>query len=266
MKISEQMQQLNFFTDSEQKIIDYLLENCENIEKLSINELAQDTFSSNATIIRLCKKLGYKGYREFKVAFIREMESDKYVVNNVDYSNPFRPEASTASVVNSIYSLYREGMDIMQSQLDINALDHVVKRMLKSKRIFLFGISDVNIALTGFINKLVKIGIFPILATGNMEEGHICPSITKDDCALFVTYSGKYKNYKYCANILKKNHVPIMLLTANKNSDIYSYADHVICVPDQEKEERIATFYSQLVFEYLLNLIYSLIYRELKRK
>ena len=57
-----------------------------------------------------------------------------------------------------------------------------------------------------------------------------------------------------------------MLLTANKNSPIYDYCDYKICIPDQEKKENIATFYSQLVFEYLLNLIYSLIYRELERK
>ena len=265
MKIVEQMQRSELFTDSEQKIIKYFIEHLNSIEKISINELASNTFSSNATIIRLCKKLGYTGYREFKLAFIREIESDKYVVKNVDYSNPFQPEESTASIVNSIYSLYREGMDMMQSQLDVNTLDHIVKQMVKAKRIFLFGISDVNITLKGFINKLVKIGIFPVLATDNVEEGHICPSITKDDCALFVSYSGKHKSYQYCVKILKRNHVPIMLLTANKNSPIYDYCDYKICIPDQEKKENIATFYSQLVFEYLLNLIYSLIYRELER-
>lgn len=263
MKIIEQMQHQEQFTDTEKEIIRFLLENGQQMERMTIHQIAEQTYSSNATIIRLCHKLGYDGYREFKVAFIREMESDKYVVKNVDYSKPFQKQESTASIVKSIYSLHKESMDIMQAQLDIKTLEQMVRLLLSAERIFLFGISDVKIRLSGFMNKLLKIGCFPVLATENSEEGNICPYVTERDCAFFVTYSGSYTMYLYCAKILKKNHVPILLLTANPDSQIYPYATCRICVPDQEKKDKIAPFYSQLVFEYLLNLIYSLMYREL---
>lgn len=266
MKITEQMQQSEQFTNTEKAVIQFLIKNSQHIEKLTIHEVAEQTFSSNATIIRLCHKLGYDGYREFKVALVREIESDKYVVKNVDYSKPFEKQESTASIVKSIYSLHKESMDIMQAQLDIRTLEQMVRHLLSAERIFLFGISDVKIRLSGFMNKLLKIGCFPVLATENTEEGNICPYITKKDCAFFVTYSGSHPTYLYCVKILKKNHVPILMLTANPDSSIYPYGTCRLCVPDQEKKDKIAPFYSQLVFEYLLNLIYSLMYRELTDK
>ncbi len=265
MAILEQMQQLDNFTDTEKAVIHFFIEKSQDMDRLSIHEIAEQTYSSNATIIRLCRKLGCKGFREFKVAFIRELESRKFVVNQVDYSVPFHPEESTETIVNRMYSLHKESMDAMQSALDIKELDKIVRHLLKAKRIFLFGISDVNITLRGFMNKLVKIGIYPVLATENTEEGNICPHITKDDCALFVTYSGSHATYLYCAKILKKNHVPILLLTANPESPIYSYSTCRICIPDLEKREHIAVFYSQQVFVYILNLIYALLYREIMR-
>lgn len=265
MAILEQIQQLERFTDTERAIIQYFLEKGQGIDKMPIQEIAESTYSSNASIIRLCRKLGYKGFREFKVALIRELESKKFVVNHVDYSVPFQPQESTETIVNRIYSLHKESMDAMQSALDIKELDAMVQHLLRARRVFLFGISDVNITLRGFMNKLLKIGIFPILATENTEEGNICPHITKDDCALFVTYSGSHTSYLYCAKILKKNHVPILLLTANPESPIYTYSTCRICVPDLERKEHIAVFYSQQVFIYILNLLYALLYREIKR-
>lgn len=266
MAMLEKMQQSEKFTDTEKSVIQFFLEKGQDMDKMSIQEVAEKTYSSNASIIRLCRKLGYQGFREFKVAFIRELESKKFVVSHVDYSVPFNPQESTETIINRLYSLHKESMDAMQSALDIKELDMMAQYLLRARRVFLFGISDVNITLRSFMNKLLKIGIFPVLATENTEEGNICPYITKEDCALFVTYSGSHMTYQYCIKILKKNHVPILLLTANPESPIYANSTCRICVPDLEKKEHIAVFYSQQVFSYILNLLYALLYREIKRE
>ena len=44
------------------------------LEELSINDLAKKTYTSNATIIRLCRKTGYSGYKALKVDLIKERE------------------------------------------------------------------------------------------------------------------------------------------------------------------------------------------------
>ena len=48
-----------------------LLDKKLEIEKLTIQELAHQTYTSPATIIRLAKKLGYEGYEAFKKRFHR---------------------------------------------------------------------------------------------------------------------------------------------------------------------------------------------------
>lgn len=266
MGIIDQIQQREDFTETEQEVIRYLMQNSGAMEQLTIRKVAEDTYSSNASVIRFCRKLGYQGFRAFKVAFVRELESRKYIVNDIDYSRPFNSQAPTAAIVNSIYSLHRESMDLMQSKLDIRALEQMVSCLLKSERIFLFGISDRKIALHSFMNRLLKIGFFPIMATENNEEGHTCSYITSKDCALFVTYSGAHFSYRNCVKKLKKNHVPILLLTANPDCEVYRYSSFCICIPDLESKDNIATYYSQFAFEYLLNLIYSLMYRESKKQ
>lgn len=54
------------FGELDKEIIAYMLNNPEQIKKLSITELADITFTSKSTVLRLVKKLGFSGYSEFK--------------------------------------------------------------------------------------------------------------------------------------------------------------------------------------------------------
>lgn len=48
------------------KIADFVLQNSEQVINLTIEELAAEPQMRYATIVRVCKRLGYSGYKEFK--------------------------------------------------------------------------------------------------------------------------------------------------------------------------------------------------------
>lgn len=58
---------------SEKNIIDFLLGEMEEASELSVHELARKSFTSPSTVIRLCKKIGFRGYKEFRKAFLYEV-------------------------------------------------------------------------------------------------------------------------------------------------------------------------------------------------
>lgn len=92
MKILEQMAIESQFTKTELVVIQTIQSNLMDFHHMTIRKLAKESYSSNATIIRICRKLGFLGYRDFKIALITELESQKYITNNVNYSIPFQKE------------------------------------------------------------------------------------------------------------------------------------------------------------------------------
>ena len=56
------------FTKTEKKISEYILENLEAIKGMRAKELGEFIGISQPSIIRFAKKLGYKGFPEFKIA------------------------------------------------------------------------------------------------------------------------------------------------------------------------------------------------------
>ena len=266
MTVLEKLQQKKGFTPSECGIAEYLLAHRDELAGLTIQILARETYSSNATIIRMCKSLGFSGFRELRMALVKEQEAARYVVGTTDYTTPFRPTEPSAVVANRIYSLYKNTMDEVQAQLDMEVLEQIARTMMQAQRVFLFGLGDVKLTLHSFMNKMVKIDQFPILATENGEETSIALYLTRRDCAVFVTYSAQHESFAECLQQLKQHQVPIIVLTANPDCELVRASKLRVIVPDLEREDKIATFYSQLTFEYLLNLIFALIYRDNARR
>lgn len=169
MKILQQLKE-NHYTESEQQVIDYLLDHLEDLTLLSINDLAKKSYTSNATIIRLCHKVGYQGYRQFKLALLQELEANKYMVSQVDYTIPFQVNETSEQIIQNMFSLYQESIQQVYHHLSIKTLNKIATLMVQKKRVFIYGYGDSQITAANFINKLAKINLFPILATQYGEE------------------------------------------------------------------------------------------------
>lgn len=63
---AKQIQSLNAL---ELDIYNYVIKNSDQVLKLKIRELAEETHVSTSTILRFCNKVGCEGYTEFKILF-----------------------------------------------------------------------------------------------------------------------------------------------------------------------------------------------------
>lgn len=255
----------DIFTDAEKQVVEYLFNHLDDLTTLSINDLAKYSFTSNATVIRVCHKVDLQGYRQLKLALLKELQTSKFVVNKVDYTTPFQSYETTEEIMQNMFSLYQESIGHIHSSIDINTLKKIAEAFVIKKRIFIYGHGDSQITALNFINKLVKLNIFPILATQYHEELYISKGLHRRDFALFISYSGSSQSLYECMKELNKKGISTALLTANEKGILCDYSQYTICIPDLEKENKIATFYSQLAFIYILNNLYAIIYHMLNQ-
>ena len=71
---------------AEKAIASALLENPEAITHLTLAEIARESGSSEASIIRFCKRMGYDGYSSMKEDFIRALAEEwKFIQKILKY-------------------------------------------------------------------------------------------------------------------------------------------------------------------------------------
>ena len=81
-------------------VIDYFLEKTEEAGELSIYAIAEKTYSSPSTIIRLCKKIGFQGYKDFRKSLLYETALRKE--SGSKQMEEIRQEDSLEEIVNKV--------------------------------------------------------------------------------------------------------------------------------------------------------------------
>jgi len=66
----------NDLSELEKRVLDFILNDYELIANLSIDDIANKSFVSTATVSRCSQKLGYQGYRELKYALLQKMNGE----------------------------------------------------------------------------------------------------------------------------------------------------------------------------------------------
>lgn len=261
MNLLEEFKRKERYTPAENNILAYIEAHRDAIAELSIQELAEKTYTSNAAVVRLCRKLGLSGFREFKVRFAQDLEKQRLEERETDINYPFSQAEAPADIAAQLASLSISSIQTAYQNLDIKCLQEAAEKLFSARQIYLFGTGDSEIRGLSFSNKLAKIGKYPVNTSQFQELPTFCQFAQANDCALFITYSGSGFNYLPSARTLKQHGTYVILLTAHPDRALSQLADCILSFPDQENAcDSIGSFYSQLSLEYLLNVLYSLIF------
>lgn len=261
MTLLKRLEHKQGFTDTEKRIADFILIRLEDIPNMYIQELAENSFSSHSAIIRLCQKLGFSGYRDFKVALIHEIQSNKNAIAHVDPNFPFLPTDSPINIAKKMADLTIETIRKTLVKLDRNQLNKAVEIIMNANRIFLFGNGDSQIRARSFQNKFIKINKHLIIADEYVEATWNALSMDKMDCAIFISYAGNSVSHMKILKYLASVEIPSIMITGNTESIMSQLCDLIIEVPYDEYDFfKVGTFSSQISFEYILDTLFSIIY------
>ncbi|MFC4770563.1 MurR/RpiR family transcriptional regulator [Enterococcus hermanniensis] len=248
-------------TTTEKRIAEYILNHLSAIPSINVDELAKKTYTSHSSVIRLAKKMGYEGFRDFRVAISAVAHSNLYREDQVDANFPFLPQDSTQEIAKKMADLAVDTVKRTYAQLDQDSLAAAAALLANAERIFLFAQGDSQICGRSFQNKLVKINKFLIVADEYSDEDWNAVNLTQKDCALFITYRARVPQYERILKHFLNENVPSVLLTGNARSNLIPLARQTIAFAQDEMDFiKVSTFSSQVAFEYILDTLFSLIY------
>lgn len=260
------MTQLEFeldFTHSEKEISRYILNCGEDVLKMSIHQLAKKTYTSPATIVRLCKKLGLDGYNDFKIQYSAELQYDYHKSDRIDVNYPFQKEDNHQMIIHKLSSMYQEVIDNTIQLISLENLDQIIELLYQSNEIDIYGSGNSLLAAMSFQHKMMRIGKNVNLKVLHGEQIFMTYNSNQNKVAMIISYSGETSELIKIASILKEKKTPMIVLTSIGDNRLSHYATYLLNIESREKIfTKIAPFASSLSMEYLLNIIYSCIFQK----
>lgn len=234
----------HLLTNTEMKVATYVLDHYEEILNYNITELAENAGVSDASVVRFCKNIGYKGYQEFKV------NAAKDVLPSVKHFNPqLEQNDDPKTICRKIFTSEEKVLERTLAGLDIDMMMQVADCIRKAKKIIFFGSGGSLLVGMDAQHKFMKIGIqvhvyedkdLQLMSSSLMKEG---------DLAFGISHSGSNNHVLNCLKNAKENGAMTVALVSQGKSPmskvagmaLYSAAEKTIF-----KSESVSTRIAQL--------------------
>lgn len=258
MAVLEALEAKDGFTDLEAQLADYILGHADEVVRMRISDLASQSYTSSATIVRLCHKVGQDGYRSFRIALASEVERRRSQIAGVDADRPFGAGQGVKSVVASIAQLSKEAIDVCYAAVDAYDIERVARAILAGSHVYLYAMGDSELTCMAFANLLLKLGIHSTMVNQYDESPTIAHAVRKNDVVMVVSYrSSRTDEMAEIMPILKGNGARLVLVSTVPKPVGF---DLGIRIPARETVSgtgKIATYYSQTAIRFVLNCIYG---------
>ncbi len=209
---------------AEKRVADYILQNPRLVVDMTINELAEQSNSSYATINRFCKKLDYAGFKELRSSIVYYLTHNKGVdemIKELDIPQ----NASVEELCENVYTLAYKVLDESLAFMDIDVVEAVVDAMLSARKICFVGSGASGICASYAYLQCLRIGL-PCQYEPDTTIYRMATSLLeKGDLLFAISSSGRTGDIVEAARIAKKNGVTVVSLSDFAISPLAKVAD-----------------------------------------
>ncbi|MEF2968172.1 MurR/RpiR family transcriptional regulator [Paenibacillus sp. M1] len=140
-------------TQSEQKVARFVLSAPEEVVFMSVQEMANRSLSSSASVVRFCRSMGLKGFPELKVAISADLAKDQ----KSGYYDLNKNE-NTADLVDKILSNAVQSLRDTVGLLDLEMIEKVAHTLYNAPAVFAYGVGASALVAEDIAQKWLRLG------------------------------------------------------------------------------------------------------------
>lgn len=240
------------FTPSDKKIGEYIIDNPEQIINYNTLELAEIIQTSQSAIIRFIKKIGYKGYIDFKIDVAKSLEENsEFLLDEV-----ISKDESIENIISKSKNNVLSTVEKTYALIDDKIIKTAVEDINKANNIYLAGVGSSGLICEDFSYKLQRSGkkvFYQVDAHTNLA---LVSNICKDDLLIAISYSGLTKEILIASEYAKNIGAKVISISKALNSALANNTDELLLIPEIEREMRYGAISSRLSSQIITDILY----------
>lgn len=249
------------FSDSQRIVVDYMLKAGPKIRNKTVRQIAKETYTSSATLIRIAHKLDFTCWEELKRAFIEEQDYLSSHFQNVNANVPFEKDDSSMTIANRIAVLEKEAIDDTLALIDWGAIEQAAAIVDDCPVVNIVAMNNTIAQAEEFMYKMGRIQKRVIVQPPSGEGLYNGTILDPASCMIVISYTGETSNFIRWIRFAKESHVPVIAITSLGDNTISKLADLTLRICTREKlYSKISWYASEASISYLLNVLYSLVF------
>lgn len=239
----DQHLKLNYekLSEGEQEMVHYIVNHPSDIIKLSINELGDRLLSSKSSVLRLSKKLGFRGFSEMKYSIEQSLVQ------------------TAISPTDLVATLQKEVEMTFQYAKQTN-FQPILDELKNATHVYLYATGFTQNNYTkDFSNDLFLSGRTNFLLSGETNFEMISQTLTTDDLIIVTSLSGNTPAIKNTIKNLQLYKIPLLSITVFGKNFLSSASNYQLYYETTELPSPIVSGGSSMIG---LNIILTILARK----
>ncbi|MBP1948049.1 DNA-binding MurR/RpiR family transcriptional regulator [Virgibacillus litoralis] len=247
-------QGLSTLRPSEQKVANYIINNSKAILDMPIAQLAKNTNTSEATIIRMCRSLHIKGFRELKLSISASANQDGITTDRYE---DIAADANLSQIIKFISHNNYRSIESTLALIDEDSMEKAIDKLDYARKIVVIGVGASAIVAFDFEQKCKRINKWCEALTDSHTQLTSAVHLNDRDVVLAISYSGETKEIIDTVKIAKKNNANIISLTGYSSNTVQNLANVNLYASPLEKSIRSGATASRIAQLNIVDILFT---------
>lgn len=249
--------QFDSYPPSMRRIAEVILSRPQVVLEETITRLARLCETSETSIVRFCRTLGFTGYAPMKLQMAAELATETAQFGaDASYGSDIRLTDTLVEMVSKISASEIFGIQETAASLDMNALQLVITRILRAQKVVLFGVAASNAGAQDLAQKLLRIGRVALWFQDAHDALVSAALLEPGDVAIGFSHSGRTRETSELLRVAQVRGAFTAAVTNVEGSPVTAHADAVLRTAVRETTFRSGAMASRIAQLTLVDYIF----------
>jgi DNA-binding MurR/RpiR family transcriptional regulator len=230
---------------AERRVAERILADPAAVAASTISALAQECTTSETTVIRFCRAVGFTGYPALRLALAAEGGRGDGV-DGRELTGDIAADDDLDKVVAKIAFADARAVEETAQQLDLDALHAVIEALVGAGRVDVYGVGASGLIALDLQQKLHRIGRVAFAWTDPHLALTSAALLKPGDVAVAISHSGTTQDTVDALTLAQRNGATTVALTNFPRSPLAGLGDHLLTTAARETTFRSGATASRL--------------------
>jgi RpiR family carbohydrate utilization transcriptional regulator len=175
----------------------------------SVSELARAAGVSEPTVIRFCRGLGSKSFREFRLAILHEISAD----DGAREAPVISPNDTVESAADKMLAASAETLQSLRRSLPMDSVRHAAVAILKARWVHIYGFGASATVAADAQNKLFRLAAMTVAHADPHVQAMAASTLGPDDVVIAISSSGATRELIETVELAAANNTTVIGIT-----------------------------------------------------
>jgi RpiR family carbohydrate utilization transcriptional regulator len=222
-------QHLDDLRESEKKVAQHVLEAPDKVIYQSISELAENAGTSEPTVLRFCRALGFRGFHDLKIHLAQDLVPEVKSIHE-----DVTPHDDAAALIRKVFNANAIALSDTLDTLEPALVERAIRILVPASRIEFIGFGGSAPVAMDAYHKFFRIGISCNWQDDPHMQAMSAALMTPRCVVVAISHSGSTQDIMETLEIAKGTGAATIAIVSHRKSPLAALADVALCVQTRE--------------------------------